>query len=92
MNMQVLPGQLTERPPERQVISAVEVARLLNYRCRESFQNKRQALEAQGFPTKLPGLNGWSKPAIMRWLESNGQAGAGEAPARAPTPLERRFA
>lgn len=93
MNMQVLPGRLLERPAERQVVSAIEVAALLNFRCRESFSKKRVALEAKGFPKKLPGLNGWSKPAIMRWLENNGQAASNDdAPARAPTPLERRFA
>lgn len=81
------------RPPERQVISAADVAALLNYRCRESFSKKRVALEAEGFPKKLPGLNGWSRPAIMRWLESNGTGASNDdTPAKAPTPLERRFA
>jgi len=84
--------------PERLVISAVEVAALLGYRCRESFsRNRRLELEAAGFPKKLPGLNGWSKPAILRWLDANGEvedvAGVVEAPARrGPSPLERRFA
>jgi hypothetical protein len=91
MNMQVLPGRLSERPPERQVISAIEVARLLRYKCRESFLNKRVALEAHGFPPKLPGLNGWSRPAIMRWLENNGGLLAGAEPAPDLTPLQRRF-
>jgi len=91
MNMQVLPGRLVERPAERQVISAIEVARLLNWTCRVSFDNHRLELEANGFPKKLPGINGWSKPAIMRWLEINGQADAGAEPANAPTPLQRRF-
>lgn len=82
------------RPAERQVISAEEVAGLLNFRCRRSFDDKRANLEAEGFPKKLPGLNGWSKPAIMRWLESNGAGGASndDKPATGPTPLERRFA
>lgn len=79
--------------PERQVISSVEVAALLGYRCRESFSRaRRETLEAAGFPKKLPGLNGWSKPAIMRWLENNGElAGNDDKPAQ-KTPLERRFA
>lgn len=83
-----------EMRPDRQVISAVEVAALLGYRCRESFsRDRREALENAGFPKKLPGLNGWSKPAIMRWLENNGDMSSEPAvPApRAPTPLERRF-
>lgn len=96
MNFQVLPGRLSERPPERQVLNALEVARLLRYRCRETFHKKQAELEAAGFPTKLPGLNGWSKPAIMRWLENNGKPAAAasndDAPAaRKPTKLERMF-
>jgi hypothetical protein len=78
--------------PERLVISAVEVAALLGFRCRESFsRQRRETLEAAGFPKKLPGLNGWSKPAILRWLESNGATGNDDKPT-GPTPLERRFA
>ncbi|RUV57632.1 MULTISPECIES: hypothetical protein [unclassified Mesorhizobium] len=85
MNIQML--------PERQVISAVEVAALLGYRCRESFsRSRREALEAAGFPKKLPGLNGWSKPAIMRWLENNGELASNDDAPTQPTPLERRFA
>lgn len=82
-----------ERPAERQVISAEEVARILSYHCRDSFLDKRVELESHGFPGKLPGLNGWSKPAIMRWLENNGKAGApANDAAPVKTPLERRFA
>lgn len=81
------------KQPERLVISAAEVAGLLGYRCRESFSKHRTELEAVGFPSKLPGINGWSKPAIVNWLERNGEVddlGADEPPHR-PTPLERRF-
>ncbi|AID30834.1 hypothetical protein MCHK_3027 [Mesorhizobium huakuii 7653R] len=78
--------------PDRQVISAVEVAALLGYRCRESFsRTRRETLEAAGFPRKLPGLNGWSKPAIMRWLESNGELASNDDKPAGKTPLERRF-
>lgn len=85
MNMQVR--------PERQVISAVEVAAMLGFRCRESFsRSRREALEAAGFPRKLPGLNGWSRPAIMRWIENNGETAANDPTPPVQTPLERRFA
>ncbi|NUR12326.1 MAG: hypothetical protein HOQ20_10865 [Bradyrhizobium sp.] len=76
------------------VISSTEVAELLRYRCRESFSRKRRALEAIGFPKKLPGLNGWSRPAIERWLENNGQVASNDdtpPAARKPTRLERMF-
>lgn len=79
--------------PERLVISAVEVAALLGFRCRESFsRTRRETLEAAGFPKKLPGLNGWSKPAILRWLESNGELASNDDVPAAKTRLERRFA
>lgn len=80
--------------PEPQVLNAAGVARLLGRRTAESFHNRRAALEASGFPRKLPGINGWSRPAIMRWLEVNGAAPSpandGEPPRRSP--LEARFA
>lgn len=61
------------RPAERQVITAQEVAKLLGYRCRKSFDDKRQTLEKLGFPPKVPGLNNWSRAAVLRWIETNGE-------------------
>lgn len=55
------------------IITAEQVAILLN--CAEStFRAKRLDLERQhNFPPKMPGCNGWSKPAISRWIETNGE-------------------
>lgn len=82
------------RPPERLVIKADEVAAILGYRGRDGFSNRRRALEAAGFPRKVPGLNGWSRPAIERWLEANGDLERIAPPeaANGPTRLEKRFA
>lgn len=53
-------------------IKALEVAQLLG--CTETtFRSKRRKLEAEhGFPPKLPGCNGWSLPAVERWIATNG--------------------
>lgn len=56
------------------VIPAITVAELLHYRHAACFHANRARLEAHGFPPKLPGLNGWSYAAIMRWIENNGEA------------------
>lgn len=83
------------RPPERLVIKADEVAAILGYRGRDGFSRERRLrLEAAGFPRKVPGLNGWSRPAIERWLEANGDPEKIALPeaANRPTRLERRFA
>lgn len=58
--------------PTPLVITAAEVAGLLH--CGEAtFRAKRRDLERDhGFPPKLPGCNGWSKPAVRRWIETNG--------------------
>ncbi|MBZ9856730.1 hypothetical protein LB566_23340 [Mesorhizobium sp. CA13] len=83
----------------RPVLSAIEVAELLGWKTVESFRNNRRRLEAAGFPKKLPGAPGWSRAAVMRWIDSD--AGSGSVPAEpainivrvpGPTPLERRFA
>lgn len=82
------------RPPERQVVNAQQVAALLGFRSVTSFSTERRTrLEANGFPAKLPGLNGWSRPAIMRWLEANGETAMSTEPEHAgrPSALERRF-
>lgn len=53
------------------VLTAAEVAVWL--RCsEETFRNKRRDLEGHGFPPKLPGVNGWSRAAVLRWIETNG--------------------
>ncbi|TPM06789.1 MULTISPECIES: hypothetical protein [unclassified Mesorhizobium] len=85
--------------PLRPVLSADEVARLLRWTCVESFRNNRRKLENAGFPKKLPGCPGWSRAAVMRWIETNGglDAPAEEQPGNVvrlakATPLERRFA
>lgn len=65
----------------RPVVKVDEVAELLGYRSARSFYNRRRELEAAGFPRKLPGINGWSRAAIMRWIENGG-----EAPAPEPEP------
>lgn len=47
----------------------------------ETFARKRARLEAEhGFPTKLPGLNSWSAPAIIHWLRTNGGTYGAGAP------------
>ncbi len=83
--------------PESQVVNAQQVAALLGFRSVTSFSTRRRReLEAGGFPAKLPGLNGWSVPAIMRWLEANGRAaapvGANDQEPAGRSALERRFA
>lgn len=82
-------------PAERVVIAAVDVAGLLGLRAVETFYNKRQTLEERGFPKKLPGINGWSRPAILRWIETNGETYLPEIPApdlAGVERLERRYA
>ena len=86
---------LHERPPERKVISASEISRLLGRRDPDYFYRVRPKLEAAGFPSKLPGVAAWSRAAVERWIDGNGDpdaAGLPPAPAVRPTPLERRFA
>lgn len=83
-----------ERPPERRVISAVEISRLLGRRDPNFFYSVRPKLEAAGFPRKLPGIAAWSRAAVERWIDGNGEPDAVEPspPASRPTPMERRFA
>lgn len=56
-----------------QAVSASQVADMLN--CSEAtFRAKRRELEVDhNFPPKLPGCNGWSLPAVSRWIETNGE-------------------
>lgn len=71
-------------------LDAQGVCRLLGLKQVSTFYNKRPALEAAGFPQKLPGLSRWSRPAIMAWLEMNGRPDP--APKRDGQDLERRYA
>lgn len=57
---------------DRLTVSAGQVALLLGI-SEASFRAKRGALEAVGFPSKMPGLNKWSRAAITRWVETNGE-------------------
>lgn len=62
-------------------IDAREVAGLLGI-AETTFRNKRARLEIEDhFPPKLPGGNRWSRPAVVRWIETNGESYAigGEA-------------
>lgn len=54
-------------------ITAGQVAHLVGV-SEEGFRKKRLELEAFGFPPKLPGLNKWSRAAVTRWVETNGQS------------------
>lgn len=52
--------------------NVVEVAHLLGLSER-TFNKRRPQLDAAGFPDKLPGVNKWSRPAVVAWISSNGQ-------------------
>lgn len=73
---------LREREPAR-VIGAAEVAALLNITT-QSFYTRREALERASFPRRIPGLAGWSRPAVTAWIRRNGGSAAIE-PADEPT-------
>lgn len=81
------------RPAERQVIRAEEVAHLLGFKSRRSFDTKRPNLEGHGFPGKLPGLNGWSRIGILNWLAANGNVETEQENEQShrPSRLSRRF-
>lgn len=55
----------------------------------KTFDKKREALEAAGFPRRLPGLNAWSIAAVTRWVAANGRTEAVPVPAdkAVPEPL-----
>lgn len=93
MNQHVFPAF----PVLPAVMSAAEVARLLRRRSVNAFLSDRRRLEAAGFPRKLPGTNLWSGPAILRWLETNGETCKPPDPdasaiAAATAALEREYA
>lgn len=52
--------------------NAVEVAHLLGLSER-IFNKRRPELTAAGFPSKLPGVGKWSRPAVVAWISSNGE-------------------
>lgn len=85
------PETLLTLPP---VIPAKTVAEVLGVVV-SSFYTRREQLEKIGFPPKLPGINGWSRAAILRWIETNGQtyqpAPAEPEPAPRVNHLERRY-
>lgn len=77
----------------RLTISAGQVATKLGCSV-PTFHKHRPALEAAGFPKKLPGFNAWSEPAVDAWFAQAGLPASPE-PAPAATPsgeLERRYA
>ena len=77
----------------RAVLTAKEIAPLLGWRSVESFYNNRAKLEAGGFPPKLPGVNSWSRAAVLRWIDSNGDQAPPPAPALPRVNrLEERYA
>jgi len=57
----------------RPVLYARQVADMLGWTERH-FLERRDALEReQGFPGRLPGLNRYSRAAVLRWIETNGR-------------------
>lgn len=84
------PETLLTLPP---VIPAKVVAEILHITT-EHFYSRKKQLENLGFPPKLPGVNGWSRATIMRWIETNGgsyQPAGGEQPEPRVNHLERRY-
>ncbi len=67
-----LSNLLQFNPNGSMVCTAGQVAQLLGISAR-SFDRRRADLAAANFPGKLPGTNGWSRPAVVAWISSNGQ-------------------
>ncbi len=82
-----------ELESSRYVLKRHEVAGLLRI-SEYTFGEKRQQLEERGFPRRLPGLNGWSRAAVERWIATNGETRrpAGDNLAAAAAQLEREYA
>lgn len=55
-----------------ETLNAAGVAELLGIG-EDYFRSIRKKLEDNGFPRKLPGLSKWSKPAVRRWIRTNGE-------------------
>lgn len=89
MNAHVLP----ELPA---VLETGEVAVLLRYGSSNAFLNNLKKLQQRGFPGRLPGMRSWSRAAVLRWIETNGEtylpADLAADDAAAGNPLERRYA
>jgi hypothetical protein len=68
MTLNVPPRNIELRPITipAPVINADKVAELLELKSGDAFLRRRPKLT--GFPDKLPGLNGWSFAAVMRWI------------------------
>lgn len=57
----------------RPTLYARQVADMLGF-SEAYFLDRRASLEAEhGFPGKLPGLNRYSRAAVLRWIETNGR-------------------
>ena len=60
-------------PKTSLTLDADGVAALLGW-TKDHFFARRRALEAEhGFPPALPGMQKWSRPAIRRWIATNGR-------------------
>lgn len=49
-----------------------EIAAIFRRKDANSFRELRPKLEAAGFPTRIPGTNLWSKPAVDLWFSTLG--------------------
>lgn len=88
---EVAPDDLVVLKP---VLSAARIGELLGV-TEATFRTNRAKLEKLGFPPPLPGMpRGWSRAAVLRWIETNGgrdELPAGRSEAR-PTRMERAYA
>lgn len=63
---------MTLTQPQSLSLKRTEVAALLGI-SEPTFDRARKKLEEEhAFPSKLPGLPYWSKPAVIAWIKSNG--------------------
>lgn len=78
-------------------MSKEELLDALGETSERTFDNKRATLERDhGFPTKLPGLKRWSRSAVNRWIDTNGETympdpTATDGVGNATVALERRY-
>lgn len=75
------------KQPADLVLDAAGVAALIGLPSEDAFYRRRAALEASGFPQKLPGLPRWSRACVLRWIETNGETFLPAAPAAAVSPV-----
>lgn len=52
--------------------TAGQVAQLLGM-SEDTFARRMRQKLLIGFPAKLPGVNKWSRPAVVAWISSNGE-------------------